>query len=134
MRLKLQQRHITSIEKEARRMYPIEACGMLFGKTTPSEAVVQKIVTSPNILQSPKRFEINPEAVVKTITECEKEGLAFIGLFHSHPAPPDPSPVDLKFMKLWGDAIWLILSSTQYTLAAFQIKDDELNQVHITIK
>lgn len=82
-----------------------------------------------NILRSNVRFEVNPEIVVKAIQESEREGLDFLGLFHSHPAPATPSRVDKKFMRLWGDAIWLILSSTERRFAAFQLQNGEVGEV-----
>jgi proteasome lid subunit RPN8/RPN11 len=99
-----------------------------------TKAVVEKVVIAPNTLRSGKSFEINPETVVNAIAESEKKGLHFIGLFHSHPAPANPSPVDVKFMKLWGDAIWLILSSTEDKIAVFQMKDGKLEEVAIEVE
>ena len=98
-----------------------------------AKAVVEKVVIAPNILRSGERFEINPETVVKAIAESEKKELHFIGLFNSHPAPANPFLGDMKFMKLWGDAIWLILSLTDGKLAAFQMKDGELEEVAIEL-
>jgi len=87
-----------------------------------------------NKLQSTIRFEIDPETFVKAFTEAEREGLDFIGLFHSHPAPAMPSPIDLKYMKLWGDILWLILSSTNGSLAAFQIVNGKVNEITIKVE
>ena len=129
LNLLLRRHHISLLREEARRVHPIEACGILFGKLNPAEAVVEKVVMAPNVLCSSERFEINSETVVKAIAESEKKGLHFIGLFHSHPASANPSLVDMKFMKLWGDAIWLILSLTDGKLAAFQMKDGLLEEV-----
>lgn len=129
--LQLQHRHVDLLKQEAKKMYPIEACAMLFGKLSTNEASVEKIEVTPNKLRSTVRFEIDPMRVVAAFNEAEGEGLEFIGLFHSHPAPPEPSSIDLKFMKLWGDALWLILSSTEGRLAAYQIKDDEIMEVTI---
>ena len=133
MNLRLRRHHIRLLKEEARRVHPIEACGILFGKLNHAEAVVEKVVIAPNILRSGERFEINPETVVKAIAESEKKGLHFIGLFHSHPASANPSLVDMKFMKLWGDAIWLILSLTDGKLAAFQMKDGLLEEVALEL-
>lgn len=83
-------------------MYPVEACAVLFGKLTEKEAVVKRAVVAPNKLQSTVRFEIDPETFAEAFTKADKEGLDFIGLFHSHPAPAEPSLIDLKYMKLWG--------------------------------
>jgi proteasome lid subunit RPN8/RPN11 len=99
-----------------------------------NEAVVEKVEFAPNELQSTVRFEIKPSKVAAAITEAEKEGLEFIGLFHSHPALAVPSPIDLKYMKLWGDAIWLILSSIDGNLAAYQLTDDTVQEVTIRIE
>jgi hypothetical protein len=45
--------------------------------------------------------------------------------------PATPSTIDLKFMKLWGDAIWLIYSLTDDKLAAYRLENDELKDVDI---
>lgn len=134
MILRLNLQHVDLLKKEAEKEYPIEACAMLFGELTEKEAAVKKVVVASNRLQSTLRFEIDPETFVHALTEADRKGLDFIGLFHSHPAPANPSQVDLKFMKLWGGAIWLILSLIEGKLAAFQMKDGELKEVAIEIE
>jgi len=113
---------------------PVEACAMLFGKLSSGEAVVEKVVFATNRLMSSVRFEIDPEKVAVAFTEAEEENLEFVGLFHSHPAPAAPSSIDLKSMRLWGDAIWLILSSTDGKLAAYQLMDDTVKEATIRIE
>jgi proteasome lid subunit RPN8/RPN11 len=132
--LRLQRRHIDLLKQEARKVHPIEACAMLFGKLSNNEVSVEKVEVTPNKLQSTIRFEIDPMNAVAAFNDADEEGLEFIGLFHSHPAPAAPSSIDLKFMKLWGDALWLILSSTEGKLAAYQIKDDEIAEATIRIE
>jgi len=134
MILQLEQRSVHLLKEEARRVHPIEACAILFGEITPQKAVVRKVVVTHNELHSAERFEINPETVVEAMEEAEKEGLEFLGLFHSHPAPPSPSTIDLRFMKLWGEAVWLILSSIDYSLAAFQLKGGNLKEIPINLE
>ncbi len=107
---------------------------MLFGKLTRKEAVVKRVVVAPNKLQSSVRFEIDPEMFANAFTEADNEGLDFIGLFHSHPAPADPSLIDLKYMKLWGDALWLILSSTNGGLAAYQMRSGNVQEIIIKVE
>ncbi len=134
MILRLQPHHLDLLKQETRKVHPVEACALLFGKLSKNEAFVEKVEVAPNELRSTVRFEIDPMRVVATFNEAEEEGLEFIGLFHSHPAPAVPSPIDLKFMKLWGDALWLILSSTDGNLAAYQIKDDKVEEAAIRIE
>ena len=134
MILQLQRRHVDLLKQEAKKVHPVEACAMLFGKLSQNDAVVEKVEFAPNELRSTVRFEIDPVKVAAAFTEAEDEGLDFIGLFHSHPAPAAPSPIDLKYMKLWGDALWLILSSTDGNLAAYQLKDDKVKEATMRIE
>ena len=119
--------------KEARNADPVEACAMLFGESTQDEARVKKIVVTSNMLRSPVRFMIDPETIIAAFDDAEKEGFEFIGLFHSHPAPAEPSSVDLRYMKLWGRAYWLILSLTNYCLAAYQIENGSVKKIPVRI-
>ncbi len=134
MILQLQRRHVDLLKQETEKVNPVEACAMLFGKLSQKEAVVEKVEVAPNRLRSTVRFEIDPAKVVAAFAEADEEALDFIGLFHSHPAPAAPSPIDLKYMKLWGDALWLILSSTDDNLATYQLGDDTVKEVTIRVK
>ena len=107
---------------------------MLFGKLSKNEASVETVEVAENRLRSTTRFEVDPAKVAAAITEAEKEGYMFIGLFHSHPTPAAPSSVDLKYMRLWGDTLWLILSSTDGKLAAYQLIDDKIKEATIRIE
>ena len=115
------------LKREARKAHPVEACALLFGKLTRKEAVVERVVVTPNVLESSVRFEIDSKAFYDAFTKASKDGLDFIGFFHSHPAPAEPSSVDLQFMRLWDDAVWLIFSSTSDTFAAFQMRNGSVH-------
>ena len=134
MILRLKRQHANLLKEEARKVHPIEACAMLFGRLAQKEAVVERVVVVPNKLQSTVRFEIDPETFVNAFTEADKEGLDFIGLFHSHPAPAKPSLIDLKYMKLWGDALWLILSSTNGSLTAYQMRNGKVGEITVRVE
>jgi proteasome lid subunit RPN8/RPN11 len=121
MILRLTTQQLNLLKEEVRKVHPIEACALIFGKITPKEIVVEKIVTVSNVLRSEVRFEIDPKTFYDTFLQSTRNGLEFIGFFHSHPAPANPSAIDLEFMRLWGEAVWLIFSSTEDRLAAFQI-------------
>jgi len=131
--LRLQRLHVNLLNLEAKKVQPIEACALLFGKIFTDEAVVKKIEFAQNKLQSPAKFQIDPEKVAAAFTEAVKEGLEFIGVFHSHPALAEPSSIDLDGMKLWRDALWLILSLTDGELAAYQLMDDSVEEATVQI-
>jgi len=132
--LQLQRRHVEVLKQETEMVYPVEACAMLFGELSKNEAAVEKVELTQNRLRSSTRFEVDPAKVAVAVTKAEKEGYVFIGLFHSHPAPATPSSVDLKYMRFWGDILWLILSSIDGKLAAYQLIDDKIKEATIRIE
>ena len=132
--LQLKSHHIDLLKQETENVHPVEACALLFGKYSQNMATVTKIDVASNRLKSTVKFEIDPTKVVVAFTAAEEEGLDFIGLFHSHPAPASPSSIDLKFMRLWGATLWLILSSTDGNLAAYQLENDQLKEATISIE
>jgi proteasome lid subunit RPN8/RPN11 len=130
----LKRQHVNLLKEEARKVHPIEACAILFGKLTQKEAVVKRIVVTPSRLQSTVEFEVDPETFADVFAKADDEGLDFIGLFHSHPAPAKPSLIDRRYMRLWGDAVWLILSSTNGSISAHQMKDDKIKEVALRVE
>ena len=134
MILRLTSEQLSSLGEEAKKNHPVEACALLFGKLINNEAIITRIVVAPNILQSTIRFEISPQIVLNAFEQADQEGLQFIGLFHSHPAPASPSAVDLRYMRLWGEAFWLILSSINGAIAAFQMVDGEVHEITLKVE
>jgi len=132
LRLRSQQLHL--LREAAQKSHPMEACAILFGRLIDDEAMVTKVVVAPNLLQSTVRFEIDPQTVFNAFEQAEGEGLSFIGLFHSHPTPARPSAIDLQYMRLWGKAVWLVLSSVNGDIAAFQMRNDKVNEVALKIE
>lgn len=133
MILWIESQHVDLLKKEAQKVDPIEACALLFGEILEEEVFVRKVVVTNNKLHSRKRFEISTETVVNSMAAAEREGLEFVGLFHSHPAPATPSEIDIGFMRLWGDAVWLILSLTSGELEAYQMKDGKVRKITISV-
>ena len=115
------------------REYPVEACGLLFGDSDSEEAVIRKIVAVKNTLESSSNFRVDPEEFLKSLSEAEKEGMKLVGFFHSHPAAPHPSPTDVRYMRLWPEAVWLIISSINHDMAANQIVNGALRRVKVEI-
>jgi len=131
MRLRLTSQQVLLLRDEASRVQPLEACALLFGRTNEKEAIVERIVTAPNALRSTIRFEIDPKTFYDAFIQAQEDGLDFLGLFHSHPAPAYPSSLDQEFMRLWGDAFWLILSTLDNSLAAFRMSNRRVQRVTV---
>jgi proteasome lid subunit RPN8/RPN11 len=132
--LRLTNEQMRLLRDESGKIHPIEACALLFGRLINREIVVTKVVVTPNVLKSPVRFEVDPQTVFNVFEQADQEGLEFIGIFHSHPTPAHPSAFDLQYMRLWGEAVWLILSSVDGDVAAFQMVKGDLQKVALKVE
>jgi len=70
MILRLNTQQLQFLREEARKKYPVEACAILFGKMTRREAIVKRVVTVQNVLNSTTRFEIDPKAFFDAFMEA----------------------------------------------------------------
>ena len=91
------------IESEGEAGYPNEICGMIFGREVVSAAgdirrVVDRLVVGTNVFAADEqyhRFSIDPLQQLKAERAAQKEGLALLGYYHSHPDhPARPSEYD----------------------------------------
>ncbi len=134
MILLLKSEQLRLLRDKSRKTHPVEVCALLFGRLIDGEAFVTRVVMMPNVLKSSTRFEADPQTVFNTFEQADRDELQFIGFFHSHPAPASPSAVDLKYMRLWGEAVWLILSSIDGTIAAFQMINGDKHEVTLKVE
>jgi proteasome lid subunit RPN8/RPN11 len=89
-----------AIESHAESAYPLEACGFLLGTVESNGFLVKLALPAANRNQSnPRhRYEAAKEDYVRAEQACAAEGMAILGVFHSHPdAPPQPSSIDSEF-------------------------------------
>jgi proteasome lid subunit RPN8/RPN11 len=137
LRISFQQ--ILFLADETQKVFPVEACGVLFGRRlSEEETKVERIVMIPNALNSTTEFRVDPETLAAVFAANEKDGLKHIGFFHSHPYPYHSLPLaeDIEYMKLWSKAetVWLILSTIKYEgLSAFKMKKGNLEKVILHI-
>ncbi|MFC1803231.1 Mov34/MPN/PAD-1 family protein [Thermoproteota archaeon] len=130
----MKRKEITLLKKAVHKVFPFEACAILFGEMSHDEAYVSKIYLASNRLKSEVRFEIEPEDVFEAFMEAEEEGLELVGFFHSHQTHVKPSLLDINNMKLWGNAVWLIFASRDDSLAAYQLFNEKLLETSIIIE
>ena len=122
----------------ARRSFPLEGCGVLFGHIDNNKAIITSVIETENSAENPSvRFYIDPELFYTILTNAEEQGLEFLGIFHSHPAEPNPSPWDLEYMKLHQN-VWIIIQSFKQDernlkMKAFQWYEEQLFDVHLKI-
>ena len=105
--------------EHAREEAPNEACGLIVFRD--GEAV--RYERGRNTLASPKVYalEVDPE-----VWFLEDEGYQ-LAVFHSHPVTRAyPSPTDVANIGLWEGRPYFILGLADDDLAAFTIKDGEI--------
>jgi len=94
---------------------------------------VTDIVVAYNIDRSRVTFQVDPHTLLKVYRRADEEGKDVVSIFHSHPAPPSPSTLDIRFMQV-NPVVWLILSTTSYQLKAYQLQGEAINPVEIVQK
>lgn len=74
------------------RHMPLEACGLLAGK----DSRVEKVIEVKNQIQSPVRYVMDPIEQLNAFEWIDSNGLELLGIFHSHPSGPETvSPTDI---------------------------------------
>ncbi len=75
------------------RALPNEGCGLLLGNV---DGTVVDVVSSPNVADSAKVYEIESRVLLWTFRRAEDEGLEVLGVYHSHThSEAYPSPTDV---------------------------------------
>jgi proteasome lid subunit RPN8/RPN11 len=115
------------ILEHVEREYPIEACGALFGRVESGSALVEKVVPLRNVLGSSTAFWFDERDWMSAIMSAKREGLEYIGLYHSHAREqPLPSLADRHRMLECPGEVWLIVAyrpGGEPRLAAYRIDD-----------
>jgi proteasome lid subunit RPN8/RPN11 len=105
--------------EHSREEEPNEACGLIVLR----DGTAERYIRGRNRAESPYRFELD---VDPELWFLEDEGLD-LAVFHSHPSsPPRPSRTDVENIGLWQGKPYLIYSLRQDELAAWTIRDGEI--------
>jgi Predicted metal-dependent protease of the PAD1/JAB1 superfamily len=104
----------------------VECPALLFGRG----ATVLTWKWVANVLQSPYAFRLDPEEMYRAITEAEEAGRELLAIFHTHPGPPAPSPLDLRHMRLWP-VVWVISDVYSWDVAAWKLQRGKAVPVRI---
>jgi proteasome lid subunit RPN8/RPN11 len=72
---------------------PLECCGLLAGRNGRAWA----IYPLPNADKSEKRYNAEPQALVRAVQAMRRDGTEIVAIYHSHPKwPAVPSKTDLR--------------------------------------
>jgi len=135
-RIQMEPLHRRQLYAIRRRAWPREGCALLLGNYNENGLVakVVRVVETANIAKSVAAFEIDPEHQYCILTAAANEGLEQVGIYHSHPAPPEPSGSDLVFME-YNPCVWVIdgKRGLRFRMKAYQLWQGFLISVDIDI-
>ncbi|MFX0106658.1 MAG: Mov34/MPN/PAD-1 family protein [Candidatus Hodarchaeota archaeon] len=125
--LHLSQGHLTLLHNYSEDSLPLEAVALLFGQIQEEVIRVTRVEQVENTsVSSTISFSVDPEIEYALLIEAENQNEEMVAIFHSHPAPPRPSPRDLRNMKL-NPVVWLIASkiSGRWESRAFLLDNED---------
>jgi len=104
MALEITRQALQAMAAAAARAAPHEACGLLIGRGIRVTEARPAANVAPD---TPRRFEIDPQALIDAHRAERGGGPELLGYFHSHPSgPPEPSATDREMApgdgKLWA--------------------------------
>ena len=112
---------------------PNESCAILFGIVDEQKTIVKEIFLTKNIDESPVRFTISNDELLKVYKTAEDKKMQVVAIFHSHPnSEAYPSETDKKFMQS-NPVVWMIYSGVTRDFKAYFL-ESEIIQVAIEVK
>ncbi len=91
---------LKQIQDHLESAYPNEACGFLVGTEINRRRCITGIIPAENrsTENQRRRFVVDPLDYLRAERSASKDGLALLGIYHSHPDHPAiPSAHDLEF-------------------------------------
>ena len=112
------------------RAAPLEACGLLAGK----ESRVEKVIEIQNQERGRTRFVMDPLEQFKAFEWIESNGLDLLCIFDSHPAGPETvSPTDVA--QAAYSVVHMVWSRNgeEWQARGFWIEDGQVSGVDLTV-
>jgi proteasome lid subunit RPN8/RPN11 len=128
--LTLKRAHMFTMQRHINVEAPLEACGLLGGKS----GVVELVLPVKNAAGSRVRFRMDPKAQLRAIEQIESEGLEIVAIFHSHPKGPSvPSPTDIAEASYRVVNIIWSKAGRRWQARSFWIEDGHATEVPLAI-
>ena len=109
------------------RALPNEGCGLLLGNV---DGTIVDVVTSPNVADSAKVYEVDSRVLLRTFRRAEDEGLEVLGVYHSHThseAYPSPTDVVQAPDPLWHYVL-VSLRDVPVVVRSFRVVDGDVTE------
>ena len=131
--LQLFEQDCARLQQHAEICLPDESVALLFGVIIENNVFVNRVELMENESKVNRTtFSVNPESEYQLLVGAEEVGESLVGIYHSHPAPPEPSTTDLRNMRL-NPVVWLIASKQtgEWITKAYILEDENANEIPI---
>ncbi|HXF84716.1 MAG TPA: M67 family metallopeptidase [Anaerolineales bacterium] len=127
----LAREHLLEMIRYVRAHAPLEACGLLAGR----ETRVEKVIEIRNQAQSPVRFVMDPYEQLKAFEWIESNGMELLGIFHSHPAGPETVSVT-DIAEAAYEVVYVILSRSEeeWKARGFWIENGAASEIPLIVE
>jgi [CysO sulfur-carrier protein]-S-L-cysteine hydrolase len=126
----LKQSHLADLKRHATASLPSESCAFLLGNGT-DQVTISEVLAIENVQADRVSFAVPADELLKVYKIAEEKKLQVVGIFHSHPSRPEPSPTDERFMEI-NPVVWVIYSTTENRFSAWVLAD-RMRQVEIFV-
>ena len=128
MSLEISHALLTKIREHGKSAYPLECCGLLFGKGHKSSKSVSSLKPVKNSREDSQqnRYLISPLDLLAADKEARQSGLDIVGIYHSHPDhPARPSEFDREHAFPWYSYIIVsVAGGSPEDLTSWTLRDD----------
>ncbi|MFW9922984.1 MAG: Mov34/MPN/PAD-1 family protein [Candidatus Thorarchaeota archaeon] len=113
---------------------PKESVSIISGIIQNNKVIAEKVYSPKNTDNSTISFTVDPLELLEIYLEIEKEEKYLIGIYHTHPAPPVPSGIDVQYMEV-NPYIWLIssMSKPEKPKGYLLLENKQLKEIKIEI-
>lgn len=109
---------------------PLESCGLVAGR----DGTPLRFYPTRNADQSPVRYSIHPEDLLRVTLDMERRGEDLWAIFHSHPqSEAYPSHTDIR-LAFYPESIYLIASllhPERPVLRGFRIRGQDVRELAV---
>jgi proteasome lid subunit RPN8/RPN11 len=126
----------STIEGEARHVFPRECCGLIEGTREFETIIAAAVHRTRNIAHNKDRFEIDPAEHFKALHAARAHGRDIVGCYHSHPSGTTEPSVHDRESAFEEGFLWLIAAVHAETveLKAHLFEDGKFIAVAIASK
>ena len=88
--LAIREAEYQALRRHGEETYPFECCGVLVGRFTGNDRLVEEVVRCGNTRSDrpQDRYHIDPKELINAQRQAAGKGLDIVGFYHSHPDHP----------------------------------------------